>query len=307
MALKKGALGISFGWLFALIVGAVILFLAIYFSMRLIDTQNFESDTKTAKEISVLLDPLETGFESETTTTLSLPSETRIYNRCYDSGNFGKQGIILSQKSFGKWSESGGEVKINNKYIFSEENVEGKNFYLFSKPLYFSFKIADSIVLIPVNEEYCFVQAPEEILADENVLPANIKFKQEDCSSESVKICFKSRGCDVDVNYDLNYLEKNGKKVYFSKDLVYSAILSNVDIYECQVNRIMKKVSVLSDLYLEKSKIVSRKNCNSNLEPELMQLKNFADNFEIGNGFVLIENAVEELNFKNENADCKLW
>lgn len=304
---KKAALQISFGWLFALIVGAVILFLAIYFSARLINTQEYELDTKTAKEIEVLLNPLETGFEDKSTSTLKLPSETKIYNRCYESGDFGEQGIILSQKSFGGWSDAGAEIQFSNKYIFSNENVQGKLFYLFSKKIDAGFKVTDTISLVSANEEYCFIGAPAEISEDENSLPDNVKFGLANCNSESIKVCFDSNGCDIDVKYDLNYLEKNNQKVYFNEDFVYPAIFSNIDIYECQLKRIMKRVSVLCDLYLKKSEIVSRKDCDTNVDVELMQLKNFADKFQTSQDLNLLNNIIEELNYKNDNSVCRMW
>ena len=82
MIKNKGYLQISFAWLFAIIVGAVILFLAIYASTRLMSTEQTTLDAKTGKEIGILLNPLETGFESIKATSLGFPVNTRIYNRC---------------------------------------------------------------------------------------------------------------------------------------------------------------------------------------------------------------------------------
>ena len=144
---KKGFLQISFGWLFAIIIGAIILFFAIYASVKLIGTEEQTAAAETGKEVAVLLNPLETGFGEEKTTPLSIPIESRINNRCDLFGDFGEQGISISQKSRGEWTETGVEQVFYNKYIFSNESVEGKNFYLFSKPLEFPFKVSDLIFL----------------------------------------------------------------------------------------------------------------------------------------------------------------
>ena len=101
---KKGDLNLSFGWLFAIIVGAVILILAIYGATKVIKTGQSEEQAVGAKELGILLNPLETGFESAISTPLVLRVETRIFNTCSVSGNFGKQGIQTSEFSFKKWS-----------------------------------------------------------------------------------------------------------------------------------------------------------------------------------------------------------
>ena len=75
---KRGDLNISFGWLFAIIVGAVILVLAIYGATKVIKTGQQEGQAVSAKELGILLNPLETGFESASSTHLSLKTETRI-------------------------------------------------------------------------------------------------------------------------------------------------------------------------------------------------------------------------------------
>jgi len=90
---KKGFLQISFGWLFAIIIGAIILFFAIYASVKLIGTEEQTAAAETGKEVAVLLNPLETGFGEEKTTPLSIPIESRINNRCDLFGDFGEQGI----------------------------------------------------------------------------------------------------------------------------------------------------------------------------------------------------------------------
>ena len=74
---------------FCNIVGAVILILTIFGATKVIKTGTQEQQVVGAKELGILLNPLETGFESATSTPLSVPVETRIYNGCDNFGNFG--------------------------------------------------------------------------------------------------------------------------------------------------------------------------------------------------------------------------
>ena len=236
---KRGALDISFAWLFAIIVGGFILFLAVYAAIKLVGTEQTVQDAKTGKEIGILLNPLETGFESGKTNLLTMPVETRIYNKCNNQGIFGRQIIQISQKSFNQWSETNINVGFSNKYLFSGIYSEGKKFYLFSKPFEFPFKVADLIYVTPSEDKYCFVNPPEEIYEElESLKQENIFL--DNCPA-GIKVCFSGEsGCEVDVNYNGKYIEKNNERIYFEGDaLMYAAIFSSKEIYECQLKRLM--------------------------------------------------------------------
>jgi hypothetical protein len=305
--MKKGYLQISFAWLFAIIVGGFILVLAIYTVIQIIDSENMVIDAKTGKEIGILLNPLETGFEEGKTSSFTVPVETRIFNECNDNGFFGKQLIRISQKSFKEWTETDVKVGFTNKYIFSEDFVEGKKFYVFSKPFEFPFKVADLIYISSSKDNYCFINPPEEI--KEEILdlkPKNLFV--ENCSENSINVCFAGgSGCDIKVDYDnLKFVGKNNTRMYFEGDaLMYAAIFSSPENYECQIKRLMKRVSSLSQLYSDKAAFISSNGCNSNLN--LLSLINLANNLENSQEISLIVNDVEKIQKENDLAECKLW
>ena len=296
----------QFAWLFAMIVGAIILFLAIFSVTKITETQNTAIDAATAKEIGILLNPLETGFESAKTTNLVLPKETRIYSNCTTNMGFGKQTIRLSQKSFNKWSETDVNVGFENKYIFSDSVVEGKKFLIFSKPFEFPYKISDLIFLTSSDKKYCFQDAPEEISDElENLGQKNIF--QDVCPAGSTTVCF-SGSCDISVSS--NSVRKNSKEMFFEGNtLMYAAIFSSPEIYECQFKRLMKRDSELASLYSDKAEIVSANGCNTNLGNDLSALKSSLDSIDESSsldGNAIIQN-VEEIKDKNKIASCKLW
>lgn len=305
MADKKAQLQISFPWIFAIIVGIFILFLAIYASTKLINVGQTQIDAETAKQIGVLTEPLETGFESSISSSMSLSSETKIYNKCEDYGNFGNQIIQISQKNFNKWSETDIDVSFKNKYIFSDSEVEGKEFYLFSKQFNFPFKIADLIIIVPFSNEYCFVDPPRKIEREIKNLENN--FKISNCSPESIQICFNKK-CKITVNYnnDEGYVEKNGKKMYFTDDLIYGAIFSSPEIYECQVKRLMKRTKLLSEIYIEKFNFMTNK-CNTDLVSELSALNNGISAFRNSIDLSSIKILSEKLKNKNKIISCQLF
>ncbi len=325
MSDKKRGFQISFAWLFAIIVGAFILFLAIYGVTRLISLGQYEISTETSKEIGILLNPLETGFETGKVTSLSLARETRIYNTCNADSFFGRQVISISQKNFGRWPEPSEGVSFRNKYIFSKRTAEGKDFYIFSKPFNFPFKVADLIYLIPVSEEYCFIDSPPEI--EDEILdlePKNIILESsiDSCSDKSLGVCFSPAGsaladCDIRVNYEAGYVDKSkssennedSKRVYFDDDsLMYAAIFSDSGVYECQVRRLMQRVEQLALLYKDKEILISQRGCYSNLREELLLLGNSAGSVtgseDINSYLINLANDIEQ---KNENSYCRLW
>lgn len=306
---KRGALEISFGWLFAIFAGIAILGLAIFFVTKFINLQQTVISAETGKQIGILLNPLETSFQSSTTTSFSIPGETIINNICSEDADFGNQEISLSQKSFGKWTETDVDVSFKNKYIFSDSEVEGRNFYIFSKPFEYPFKVADLIYLTSSLKEYCFLGSPPEIENElKNLNQTNILL--EDCSDEdnSIKICFFGT-CDINVDYTHKTIRKEGKTLHFDNAaLMYAGIFSDVNIYECQLKRLMKRISELSSLYENKAILISQKGCPTSLGDELTQLKDFAESFDNSADLVDTMNSfVADLNRGNDISLCKLW
>ena len=320
---KKAYLQISFSWMFAIIVGAIILFLAIYFLTSFLKTGQAEQGAKTSKEIGVLLNPLEVGFEEGKKSTLTTSTDTRIYPDCKLYGAFGRQGISVKEKLYNEWSTFSEEVTFKNKYVFSKEYVEGRKFYLFSKPFEFPFKVASLIYLLPAEETYCFISAPEDVSDEiDNLNFENIflkDFSQDHCSIKDINVCFTSGdSCDISVDcFDNDCSEgrvvKDGSSLYFyTNSLMYAAIFSDKSIYECQLKRLLKRTAVLTSLYNEKLALTSFLTCQNYISSDLNVFKNeinsYVNNQETLSGdLATISSSSKELYFKNKYSSCRLW
>lgn len=303
---KRGYLQISFGWLFAIIVGIVIIALAIYFVTKIVGTQGTIQSAKTSKEIGILLNPLETSFESAITSSIIFPEETRIYNRCDNDGDFGTQGIEIMQKNFNKWEETNLVVSFQNKYIFSERYSEGKKIYIFSKPFEFPFKVANLMYITSASTNYCFIDAPEDI-EDEISDLKQPNLRVEDCTEEDIKVCFGFDTCEIEVNYDARKVEKGNQKMYFETDaLMYAAIFSDEEVYECQLKRLMQRIEQLSLIYINKANSLTTKGCDPILNPYLSSLINSASSLSDSNELYTMNNIIDEIENKNKG-NCKLW
>lgn len=296
----KRGLEFSFAWIFAFIAGAVILFLAIYFASKLINVGSYEVDTKTAKQLSILFDPLETGLASTKTTKAEISKDTRIYLGCEDKGDFGNLEISSSSRYFGKWSSPSLNISIN-KYVFSDEVLEGKEFYYISKPFEFPFKVSEIIMMY--NKKYCFIDTDFEI---ENI-------EKENCSSDSIKVCFDSNSgeCNISVfglcsgyncesEYDYGYVEKNGEELYYAGNLMYGAIFSSPNLYECNVKRLMKRLSHISNLYMEEAIFLEGREINTNLEGDLSILASLASKLEKSEELISLKEVAYDIKIKND-------
>jgi len=262
------------------------------------------------------MNPLEIGFEEGKVTLLELPVETRFYNNCSDEGNFGKQKIKISQKNLGSWSDLNQGVSFQNKYIFSKNASEGRSFYVYSKPLELPFKVADLIYLIPKNKVYCFIKAPLNISTEirdlrlENIVNVSQISK---CPTGSENVCFKSGGNSVDcgltdtiINTNAKMLRRGTKEVKFDGDtLMYAALFSERDVYECQIRRLMKRVATLASMYDEKATLIARNNCNSDLN--LVGLENAAKSIQTLGQLPSVVGISNEIKIANDKAYCKLW
>ena len=307
---KKAYLQISFSWMFAIVVGAFILFLAIFFLVKFMNTEQTTQDLKTAKEIGILLNPLEIGFEENRKVSLKTSVETRISSRCDTTGNFGAQKLLVNEKIYGKWSSTNLETRFENKYLFLKKNLEGKSFYLFSKPFEFPFKVASLIYLTSTDDSYCFIDAPSEIEEEiGNLNQENLKLEGEDyeCSEEDIKICFgSSSNCDVLVDYNEGSLKKDSKTFFFEGDtLMYAAIFSEKEFYECQVERLMKRTQMLNKLYTDK--LLLEPYSESYLGQDLFQFSNLLNNYRGTEDLSEINSFAKDLGIKNKYSSCRMW
>jgi len=317
--MKKRGIALPFNWMFAIIAGIIILFLAIYATAKIIGTSEYQIYTETAAKLEPLLDPIRRGLASGKSTQINFKKLTRTHYSCSAVGQWGKNTIAFSEKTFGDFQEKGGEIN-SMKYIFADEMIEGKSLYLFSMPFNFPFKIDDLIMIS--GENYCFYQTPNEIKKDlQNLNLENIYFADDlnDKNCTGKKVCFGSN-CDISVyglcegyecnsQYDYGKIFKDNKVLYYHGSLLYAGIFSDVGIYECNVKRLMKRFSELSDIYLNKINIIELKGCSSTVEPELLVMSELANSLESPEDLFLLSLEADKIDKKNQATveSCKLY
>src|SRR3989339_151108 len=317
---KKGV-GFGFGWIFAIFVGGIIIFLAVYAVTNLVKTERQGQDVASAKEFGILLSPVETSLESgKLAPRIIFPSRSRVYNICRSEGNFGVQRLSVSS-SMGigdKYQEPEISTPFYNKYFFSPAVVEGKKFYAFSKPLNMPFKVAD-LVYIFGEDNYCLVSPPGEVEDElgKLMVNANVTGSISECALESVKICFgySEPKCNVLVSFDSNSAErgivtKNKQDVvYEGYALMYAAIFSDPELYECQIGRLMKRASSLSLIYGQEAEIVSARSdgCGSAFGESFAQYSKITSGINQSKMIGSILESSENLKEANDAISCKMF
>jgi len=323
---NKQGIEMGFNVMFAIFAGIIILGLAIYGATRIIDTGQKAVYTETSAKIIALLDPLETGLASGKSEQIRFKKETKIYFECDNLENnpFGKQTISFSEQTFGdKFGEKGGAVPIYNKYVFSENIIQGKLLNIFSKEFLMPFKVADLIIIN--TEDYCFVGAPNQIQKDVgNLGIKNIQFSDnlQNCTGNSVCFGTSSSECDINVfgscedgfgnicktEYDYGRVSKGLDDIYYIDSLLYAAIFSSPEIYDCNLKRLMNKFNELSLIYIDKIRIIQRAGCGSDIEVELRALMSSATALSSSKEIIGLVKYAKDIDKINQAAGvCKLY
>jgi len=305
---KKASIEISFGWIFAIIIGAVIIFFAIFTVTKFISLGQTESTTKASSSISTLLAPLENSFDETNTLSVSYPVNTRLITRCSNFGSFGFQEFSISQESYKKWSSPSQNTRIQNRYLFANKTTQGKNFIFFSKNFDFPFSVAQLIYLIPEDQKYCFLNPPSQI--NEEIRSIGLQnFYTTNCPENSLKVCFHSApNCNITIDYSQGILKKDGTEIFFPTDsFMYGGIFSDALTYECQSKRLVQRLKSLTELYQKKALNLNEQGCMVDVTIELNELNNFAQRYNNSFDFIEVLNSVPMMQTRNNLEVCPLW
>jgi len=275
---KKGQF--NFVWIFAILAGGSILALAIWGAVQTGDTLRYGSDTEAARSISVITNPLQAGFAEGTFGRIAFQQETRINNICLDDSGFGKNDLSVATRSGvgNDWNLAGGAASIHNKYIFSEEQSEGLDYYVFSKPFNFPYEVSDLIFLTSVR--YCFLGDTDDV-ADEvlGLGMENVVF--DNCSASDTRVCFGGgQNCDFivygscsgncDSIYDEGVVSKRSGDLHYVGSLMWGAIFSDKGVYDCNVGRLMYRTKRIAEIFSAKADLMNARDCGTNLKVDLI-------------------------------------
>lgn len=318
--IKRG--DFNFVWLFAIVAGTAVLILAILGAVKYGKTTSHLQDTEIAKTLAVVTDSMQAGFSSGKKSVIGFSKPTIIENSCYEEGfGFNELSVMTKERPSQTFESFGTPIRVLNKYLYIPGSP-GTEFYVFSVPLTFAFRVTDAIILVP--NEYCFIGLDDEprISSILSVLGSKAKFGSINCTEDSIKVCFDGlAGCDITVHplcnnpdceskYDFGIVEKEDYSVEYMGNLMYPAIFSEKSAYRCNLKRILYKQSILSNLYSQKVSLMNYRDCNVDL---LLDLESFEqESFDLSrqSGDVFLEdiylNAIY-IKSKENRGQCTLW
>ncbi len=255
----------EYAWLFSLIVGALIIFLAVFAAQKFKGTSTLQTQAEILREFDILLNPF-SSVGSITTMTLSkaieLPSALQLNFSCNSADNYNEINVrSMVGRGWGEWLRPG--FRVRDKYIFSEL-VEGRTMWVFAKPFEMPWRVDDLIYI--TDQSYCFDDPPSHIQREVEALKTNSIFvrDREVCPPESVEVCFGARNCDININYPLGIVRKGDKSLFFAGDaMMYSAIFSGPELYECNSERLVGRIKTQIEINSEKARILKEKGCST--------------------------------------------
>lgn len=317
---RKG-IELSFGWIFSIIVGGAILFLALYAVSQLSDTERRVQQTLSAQELVTRLTEVTTSLEKTSLPgNLTFATPTRITPRCVLQGSGVQEVLVAYRSGIGEpWQENGIPARSSSLYLFSATPTEGRTFSMIVKPLLLPFKVGDSISLWSGN--YCFVQPSGAVAEDLGLLenagnPIKSVNRVAECPKNSTSVCFAAAGniagskndCAIIVDVIARTVEKQRRVVSYIDPLIYAAIFSEPELYECNVQRILRQAAFMARVYEEKSVYIASRSqnaCSSALQPELHAYAALAQNGSSRTLDALWKSAIV-LDTRNPDA-CPLW
>ncbi|RMD67210.1 hypothetical protein D6817_02280 [Candidatus Pacearchaeota archaeon] len=345
--LKKRAYEFGFASLFAIIVGAFIILLAIIVAVKLTNQSKSTTNTLQGYQLGILTTPIETNLEESKIATIEVPRPTSLFNICtppdqaYSNLYFGKQELNARVKiDIGQESResSGVSSTFLNKYFFSSQRLDANQiYYVLSKRVEMPFKVANVLIMWSDIDNYC-VSDPANLpsylkseMADIGLDSFGFDFNGCDNAGETTKrVCFDcgagiSDDCDVVVclsNQWVKKLDANDRErtIYYPLStnpddkfvFLYGAIFSDPDVYVCQIKRLAARAKELAQLYRLKSNELEFKGCRSQpLKNALPAYISFTDRIITADPLTssLIEQWTDEATrLENENAaTCKIF
>lgn len=326
----KGSRGqAEFGWIFAIIVGALILFFAFYFIGSKMNETSVTKNLMTEHSLDILFNPFSyfgsLGATSAKSVTLS--TVEKINFSCESEERFGYDSILVWTK------QVQAPRRVYDKYLFSDKFLEGKNFQIISKSFNMPWRVADLVYFFPKDMKYCFLGLSDiEKEFGDNGTAMNISNfyfpetgQRTDCPQDGtvVTIC-GNNNCDVGVFPDrVSKKDERGQRInlYYADDSQkYAAIFSDPEIYYCNLQRITQRLQYQIAVYSDKMRSLNANQCsisvnldalNASAQEIINKLETARQNHNydssIGNALSSIKTDADSARYQNSISTCSLF
>jgi hypothetical protein len=325
---KRGAIDVSFNWIFVLIAGAAILI----FFILLINSQKNKAESDMAVKIRTELSSVfsAASLSEDRNLELDLPRTTLYFTcdfaTCTDFSTSNNPNCY-SQYEIG---ETGINEQTPSEILFAPFEVEGQKLFTWTLPWNAPFFITNFLYLTGTNTKYVFIDNNKEILSLYNKFPEklnkqlisldslpnlqpegnkNFKFIFTNTNPEEIEIPeqiisstepSKINAINIKTNleqidfyyFDEQNFDLSGTVNYLSEAEIYGAIFSgNIDFYKCNMQKAYNRYHIISEVIEKRASYLYNQSdisCKSFYSPSI-------------NGLSLIKDST--LSFNNQNTN----
>jgi len=315
--------GMQFSWIFAVIVGAIILFLAFYFIGSQLSTSKLEEKTVETNSLEILFNPFSYlgAMGAVTAKPIEIPQESFLMFECesVSSNGLGSDIITLSSLNL---QDQGLPKYIYDKYIFAEDfeakKTDGKypKLQTLSKPFLMPWRVADLIFVYPNSKKYCFTGNIPSRLQEELEFLEITNLRLDSCEPEDIEVCFGSSRGDINVesysgDFMIGSVRKNSDELFFAGEnyaLMLAAIFSSEEVYNCNLKRLAARIDLEIDIFNKKKQALSEKGCSSFVNFERLRQAATDLRMRINQDSIReFYNAAESVKSSNENSECHIF
>ena len=100
-------------------------------------------------------------------------------------------------------------------------------------------------------------------------------------------------------------MKKNGENMFYDGSLIYAAIFSSKEVYDCNVKRLMSRMREQALLYNDEANFLTTK-CSALASTGLILLA-IVGNVKSSEDLLLIRKISKQVEEQNDVAECKLW
>lgn len=303
----------SFSWLFSLLVGGVILFLALYASKSLVQTERQAQESELGVELTNVFTPLRTGgAETLIPRAITFPQPVAITLRCTPQGTAVR---VAARDNLAGRSEPY-ESLVRDSFVSGNITLQGKRVMSLVLPVALPYHVGDLIVLW--SGSYCFIDPPDSVrerleLADNETI--RIAPSLAHCAPQSTKVCFAGSAspkvCDIRIDSVSETLTfRGGKPQPYTGNLLYAGLFGTADQYECLVRQVAQQTALLGERYRTKSAFISSgqtTGCAGGMEGVLNTYVLQARAVNGSQGLPGLASAAEHLAASHDSLLCPLW
>ncbi len=272
-------------WILVSIIGATIIIFALVFVGKTRPSQEYQNNAILVNYVDLFFNPFTSGVGS-TGKEIKLPFQTEISFSC-ESG--------VEKITLGKGiSASSREIK--DKFIFAKDKILTDKIFIFSQPLNLPYEVSDLVIAFDTQNKYCLIYDADSrdfviSLTNEltDIRDSFTACNSINCCSQDSRVITFYSSPEADVNivnkaeeFEYGIVNFKGKQSFFiDKSTLVSAIFSDYEIYDCNIKRIGKKISLASGIYEEKATLLDlREECSYiNINSKITELSKEAEAF----------------------------